>query len=112
MKIKPCPTCGGEVGVELIDEGGGTIYHYGLKPKNEVICVLGGRSYSIEIWNTCPGEDAVRAEALEEAVKAIETWRDGVIHFSGSREYDERVEHWSANCIAAVKDLAKGVGDG
>ena len=69
--LLPCPFCGGEIGVELIDEGGGTIYHYGLKPKNEVICVLGGRSYSMETWNIRLGADRARADGIQECIKAL-----------------------------------------
>ena len=60
-ELKPCPFCGGELGVELVDNDDGTIYHSAKTTQ----CPLEGMDIPIDLWNNRPGKDAARLKQFE-----------------------------------------------
>ena len=62
MKLKPCPFCKGEIGVELIDNDDGTIYHSAKTAQ----CPLEGMDIPLDLWSNRPLEDAAIAQARKE----------------------------------------------
>ena len=70
--LKPCPFCGGRPIILSTDKTNVLWEVKCLDCHARGRMTPGGKARAIELWNARPSEDKARAEALEEAVGAIE----------------------------------------
>ncbi len=102
MKLNPCPFCG-----VAVDSGptGGIYIHHPIDSKNPWACNMTNADIRVADWQNRPGEAAARAEALEEAVKAIEDESDQSSHHT---QYRSGYNNALKLAIAAVKGVGGG----
>ena len=110
MKLKPCPFCGGAIDSKPT---GGIFIHHPIDPQNPWACGVGNAAIRVEDWNNRPGEDAARAEALKDAVTAIEERKKYKIKRGDCPECGMNGRLILDEAKAAVRrTLAKGVKSG